>query len=89
MALNLQTEYQTEYQIPPKQSLDNIMPIVRMLPALDKLKLIQILAEDIGQDKDFFPFESGKTYEFPTPYDTYGAAEILLEGLAAYETDGT
>ena len=85
MALDLQTEYQTY----SKQSLTNIMPAVRMLPALDKLKLIQILAEDIGQDKDFFPFESGKTYQFPTPYDTYGAAEILLEGLAAYEADGT
>ncbi len=84
MTLNLQTE-----TLERPLTLTSIMPTVRMLPSLDKLKLIQILAEDIGQDKDFSPFESGKTYQFPTPYETYGAADILLEGLAVYEVDRT
>ena len=83
MALNLQTE-----TLERPLTLTSIMPTVRMLPALDKLKLIQILAEDIGQDKDFFPFESSKTYQFPTPYGSYGVAMILMEYLEKEELKG-
>ena len=83
MALNLQTE-----TLERPLTLKNIMPTVRMLPILDKLKLIRVLAEDVEREGDNFPFETGKTYQFPTPYETYGAAEILLEGLAAYDESG-
>lgn len=55
-----------------------------MLPALDKLRLIRILAEDLEEAKDIFPFEPGKTYYLPTPYDAFGAATVLAEGLATY-----
>jgi len=79
MTLDLQTE-----TLERPLTLTSIMPTVRMLPSLDKLKLIQILAEDIGQDKDFFPFESGKTYQLPTPYNSYGAATMLAEAMASY-----
>ncbi len=35
--------------------------------------------------KEIFPFESGKTYYLPTPYNSYGAAAILAEAMAAYQ----
>lgn len=55
-----------------------------MLPALDKLRLIRILAEELAEAKEIFPFESGRTYYLPTPYDSYGAAAILAEAMATY-----
>ncbi len=31
------------------------------------------------------PFESGKTYRLPTPYNSYGAATALAEAMAVYQ----
>lgn len=55
-----------------------------ILPALDKLRLIRILAEDLEEARDIFPFEPGKSYYMPTPYSAFGAAAILAEGLERY-----
>ncbi len=66
-------------------TLTMIVPAVRMLPALDKLRLIRILAEELEADKEIFPFEAGKTYYLPTPYNSFGAAAILAEALATYQ----
>ncbi len=66
-------------------TLSEIVSAVRALPALDKLKLIRILAEEIKGDKEIFPFESGKTYCLPTPYNSYGAAAVLAEAMANYQ----
>jgi len=68
-------------------TLTEIVPAVRMLPALDKLRLIRILAEELEDAKEIFPFESGKTYYLPTPYDSFGAAAILAEAMAAYQEE--
>jgi hypothetical protein len=69
-------------------SLTEIVPMVRKLPALDRLRLIRILAEELEAARDIFPFESGKTYYLPTPYDSFGAAAILAEALATYQEEG-
>ncbi len=69
-----------EHPIP----LNSIVPAARMLPALDKLRLIRILAEDLEEAREIFPFEAGKTYYLPTPYNAFGAAAILAEGLEHY-----
>ena len=69
-------------------TLTKIVPAVRMLPANDKLKLIRILAEELEVAKEIFPFESGKTYYLPTPYNTFGAAATLADTMASYEEDG-
>jgi hypothetical protein len=58
-----------------------------MLPALDKLRLIHILAEELEDAKEIFPFESGKTYYLPTPYNSYGAAAILTEAMATHQEE--
>ena len=66
-------------------TLTEIVPAVRMLPALDKLRLIRILAEELEVTKEIFPFESGKTYYLPTPYKSFGAAAVLGEAMATYQ----
>jgi hypothetical protein len=64
-------------------TLNEIVPVVRTLPTLDKLRLIRILAEELEHAMDIFPFESDKIYELPTPYNAFGAADILAEAMAA------
>ena len=68
-------------------TLTEIVPAVRRLPAFDKLRLIRILAEELEDAKEIFPFESGKTYYLPTPYNSYGAAAILAEAMATYQEE--
>lgn len=64
--------------------LIDVVPAARMLSALDKLRLIRILVEDLEDAREIFPFERGKTYDLPTPYDAFGAATVLAEGLVTY-----
>lgn len=66
--------------------LTEIMPAVRTLSAYDKLRLIRILAEELEEDREMFPFEEEKIYSLPTPYDSFGAARILAEAMATYES---
>jgi len=54
-----------EHPIP----LSSIVPAAYMLPALDKLRQIRILAQDLEETGEIFPFEAGKTYYLPTPYN--------------------
>lgn len=68
-------------------TLTKIVPAVRMLPAIDKLRLIRILAEELEVAKEIFPFEAGKTYCLPTPYNSFGAAAILAEAMATYQEE--
>jgi hypothetical protein len=62
-------------------TLNEIVPMVRTLPALDKLRLIRILAQELEAAKEIFPSEPGKTYYLATPYNTYGAAEALAQAM--------
>ena len=68
-------------------TLTGIVSAVHMLPALDKLRLIRILAEELEAAREILPFEAGKTYYLPTPYNSPGAAEILAEAMAAYQEE--
>lgn len=70
-------------------TLSEVLPTVRQLTAPEKLKLIRILAEDLDREEAISPFEHGKVYNLPTPYDSYGAAQALVDALAAsQETRG-
>ena len=68
-------------------TLDGVISIVRQLPSVDKLRLIRILAEELDNTKCIFPFESDKVYHLPTPYNTFGGAEILMDTLKISDTD--
>lgn len=62
-------------------TLAEVLPAARRLSAMEKLKLIRILAEDLDMTEDIAPLEPFKTYDLPTPYDNFGAGEILMEAL--------
>lgn len=62
-------------------TLTEILPAVLRLASPEKLKLIRILAEDLDAAQAIGPFERGKTYELPTPYNMFGAAQILADAI--------
>ena len=53
--------------------------MVHQLSAQDKLKLIRILAEELDTNQDISPLEAHKTYYLPTPYNNFGAGEVLMK----------
>ncbi|BAZ51783.1 hypothetical protein NIES4103_44410 [Nostoc sp. NIES-4103] len=62
-------------------TLSELLPMVRKLSAPEKLKLIRILAEELDTNEDISPLEPFKTYDLPTPYNSFGAAEVLMQAL--------
>jgi hypothetical protein len=62
-------------------TLAEVLPAARSLSAIEKLKLIRILAEDLDLADDISPLEPFKTYDLPTPYDSFGAGAVLMEAL--------
>ncbi|AFY47113.1 hypothetical protein Nos7524_1226 [Nostoc sp. PCC 7524] len=68
-------------------TLSEILPAVRRLSATEKLKLIRILAEDLDVAEDILPLEPFKTYDLPTPYNSFGAGAILMDALKQSDID--
>lgn len=66
-------------------TLVELLPTIRQLPAVEKLRLIRILAEELDTDTEIYPFEHHKTYILPTPYDMFGAGQALADALATSE----
>ena len=62
-------------------TLSDVLPSVRQLSVVEKLKLIQILAEDLETAEDISPLEPFKTYDLPTPYNNFGAGAVLMQAL--------
>ena len=62
-----------------EMTLAEVLPSARLLSATEKLKLIRILAEDLDIAEDISPLEPFKTYDLPTPYDSFGAGAVLME----------
>jgi hypothetical protein len=67
-------------------TLAELLPDVRRLSAIEKLKLIRILAEDLDMAETISPLEPFKTYDLPTPYDSFGAGAVLMEALKQSNT---
>ncbi|HAG82128.1 MAG TPA: hypothetical protein DCL61_13415 [Cyanobacteria bacterium UBA12227] len=68
--------------------LTELLPMVRQLSAPDKLKLIRILAEELDTNEDISPLEPHKVYYLATPYDSFGAGEILMQAMQVSNRDG-
>jgi hypothetical protein len=66
-------------------TLTELLPAVRKLSVPDKLKLIRILTEELDTKEDISPLEPFKTYDLPTPYNSFGAGEILMQALKQAE----
>jgi hypothetical protein len=62
-------------------TLTEILPTVRQLPTLDKIRLLRILAEELDTEENIFPFEPYKVYYLPTPYDAFGAGKVLMDAM--------
>ncbi len=62
-------------------TLTEVLPAVRQLSIVEKLKLIRILAEDLEAAENIAPLEPFKTYDLPTPYNTFGAGILLMQAL--------
>ncbi|MEH2096149.1 hypothetical protein [Nostoc sp.] len=62
-------------------TLNELLPAVRKRYISEKIKLIRILAEELDTNKDISPLEPFKTYDLPTPYNSFGAGEILMQTL--------
>jgi hypothetical protein len=62
-------------------TLTKVLSAARRLSTAEKLRLIQILSQDLDQSESIAPLESFKTYDLQTPYDCFGAGAILMETL--------
>ena len=62
-------------------TITELLPAIRQLPALEKLRLIRILAEELDTVEDIYPLQPHKVYYLATPYDTYGAGRELMSAL--------
>jgi hypothetical protein len=62
-------------------TLMDILPAVRQLPTLDKLRLIRILAQELDTTESIFPFEPYKIYYLATPYNVFGTGKALMDAM--------
>jgi hypothetical protein len=62
-------------------SFVEMLPRVRALSRIDKLRLIQVLAEDLAQTEEPNPFEAGQTYPVRSPDRAFDAAALLMREL--------
>ncbi len=64
-------------------TLTEVLPVIRQLPTLDKLRLIRILAQelDMADASRIFPFEPYKIYYLATPYNIFGAGKALMDAM--------
>lgn len=69
-------------------TLSDLLPAIRQLSAPDKLKLIRILAEELDTNENISPLEPFKTYDLPTPYNTFGAGETLMQAMKSANKGG-
>jgi hypothetical protein len=68
-------------------TLADVLPAVRQLTASEKLELIRILAEDLESAADLAFLGPGRTFDLPTPYDSFGAAGLLARALQDTDPD--
>jgi len=61
-------------------SFAEMLPEVRALSRLDKIRLIQVLAQELERDEDAL-IEPGRSYPVWSPDRAFSAAAALLEAL--------
>jgi len=59
-------------------TLAELAPAAHNLSYSEKLKLIRLLIEDLEQADRTISLDPNKTDDLPTPYDSFGAGEILM-----------
>jgi flagellar basal body rod protein FlgF len=61
-------------------SLAEVLPEVQALSRLDKIRLIQLLAQELERDEDGL-IETGRSYPIWSPDRAFSAAATLLQVL--------
>lgn len=62
-------------------TLTELLPAIKQLSPIDKIKLIRLLVEEMESRAEISPLEPDKAYDLPTPYNTFGAGAILMQAL--------
>jgi hypothetical protein len=60
-------------------SLTELLPFLKDLDKLDKLKALQFLVNELAREEELL--HANETYPIWSPFDSYDAAEILLNTL--------
>lgn len=63
-------------------SLTELLPSIRQLPAVEKVRLIRILAEELDTTEDISPLQPNKLYYLPTPYNSFGVGQALMAAMS-------
>lgn len=66
-------------------TLTELLPAVRTLTEPDKMRLIQILSDELDAQGDIYPLQPHKIYYLSTPYNSFGAGRILMETMQSLE----
>jgi hypothetical protein len=66
-------------------SLTELLPHLHSLPRNEKLRAIQLLAEDLAREEPANLLEPGQSYPVWSPWDAHEAAALLLKLLEAEE----
>ncbi|MBE9008314.1 hypothetical protein IQ259_25470 [Fortiea sp. LEGE XX443] len=61
--------------------LSELIPAILKLSPTDKLELFCILKAELDTNEDISPLEPFKTYDLPTPYNSFGAGAVLMEAV--------
>lgn len=64
-------------------SLVEMLPNIQSLPRADKLRLIQLLAQELAESEDSPSLVAGRSYPVWSPDQAFTAAETLLQTLQA------
>jgi hypothetical protein len=67
-------------------SIVEMMPSVRALSRIEKLQLIQLLAEDLARTEESTTLIPGQSYPLWSPERAYEAADVLLRELESERT---
>ena len=62
-------------------TMTELLPSIRQLSFVEKLRLIRILAEELDANEDMFPFQPNRVYYLPTPYQSFGAGRALMAAM--------
>ena len=62
-------------------SIVEMMPSVRAMSRIEKLQLIQLLAEDLARAEESTSLNPGQNYPLWSPDRAYEAADVLLREL--------
>jgi hypothetical protein len=62
-----------------------VLQTLKTLNHIDKIRVIQFLANEVAREEDVF-FEEGKTYDIFSPYESYEAAGQLRKLLEETES---